>query len=327
MNYTKVHISRGRFAPSPTGLLHVGNALSALVSWLSVRSKKGDFVYRVEDIDQQRVVAGAALKQMEDLEWFGLDWDEGPRMGGAHGPYEQSKRNRFYEEALQKLRLKDRIFPCRLSRKELAAISSAPHGEEARNAPYPPALRPAVLTEAWLDNVQDANVRFLVEEGGERFDDLVMGPQEENVARSCGDFVLKRKDGFYAYQLAVVVDDIAMGITEVVRGADLISSTARQIQLFKALDAEVPRFGHVPLVLNQAGEKMSKRDGGLTLARLRDANLSPERLVGYLAHQIGLLGEPTPVTPQELVPYFSWGRIRNKPVRLPADFLTLLATH
>ena len=134
MNFPKGHIPRGRFAPSPTGLLHVGNALTALVAWLSIRSKKGEFVYRVEDIDRDRVIQGADRKQMQDLRWLGLDWDEGPLLGGDHAPYEQSKRNSFYEDALQKLRLKDRIFPCKLSRKELAAISSAPHGDDARHS-------------------------------------------------------------------------------------------------------------------------------------------------------------------------------------------------
>ena len=175
-----------------------------------------------------------------------------------------------------------------------------------------------------MDTLEDANVRFLVEEGCVTFDDLVMGLQEDDVALTCGDFVLKRKDGYYAYQLAVVVDDILMGITEVIRGADLLSSTGRQIQLFKALNAHQPLFGHVPLVLNAAGIKLSKRDQGLTLKQLREEGVEPQHLVGFLAFRLGLIDAPAALTPTQLIPHFSWENMRIEDFRLPDNFSQFL---
>ena len=319
MNLQKVKTPRGRFAPSPTGQLHVGNALSALVAWLSIRCQKGVFVYRVEDIDQDRVLPDAAAGQMEDLKWLGIDWDEGPIRGGAFGPYKQSSRGDKYERALQKLRLKDRIFPCRLSRKDLASISSAPHGVDAQYSPYPVSLRPTSLPPDWFHTISDTNIRFRVKQGSVAYQDLLFGLFEEDVLQTCGDFVVKRRDGMYAYQLAVVVDDIGMRISEVVRGADLLTSTARQIQLFQALEADVPLFGHVPLVLNVADEKLSKRDKVMTLQSLRQAGVKPEQLIGFLGKSIGLIDSVSNKTPADLIPLFRWDRVRKDNIRLPED--------
>lgn len=295
---------RGRYAPSPTGLIHVGNARTALAAWLSVRSRGGTFVWRLEDLDGPRVVPGMAEAAMEDLAWLGLDWDE--------GPYVQSERSAFYEEALAKLAAAGRLFPCRRSRKDLQAIASAPHGPEG-GAPYPAAFRPERLDPGWFEQIADAAIRFKVHDRPVEWIDRVQGRQVERVDQTVGDFVLKRRDGLYAYQLAVVVDDLLMGIDEVVRGADLLDSTARQIQLVEALGGTPPAYAHVPLVVNAQGEKLSKRDAGLTLRSLREAGLRSEEVAGYLGWSLGILERAEPRTAAELVPLFSWEKIRKEP--------------
>ena len=322
--------SRGRYAPSPTGMIHLGNARTALAAWLSVRSRGGTFVWRLEDLDPPRVVPCMAEAQIEDLAWLGLDWDEGPDVGGPHAPYVQSQRYAFYEDALRRLAEAGRLFPCRLSRKDLQAMASAPHGGE--EAPYPASLRPAGLDPDWFERLceadrPDAAIRFLVEVRTVSFIDRVYGPITERVDLAVGDFVLKRRDGLYAYQLAVVVDDLLMGIDDVVRGADLLASTARQIQLIEALGGTPPAYAHVPLVVNARGEKLSKRDQGLTLRSLREAGVHPEAVAGYLAYSLGLLDRPEPCRPGDLVPLFSWDRIARVGCddwALPEDLAGLL---
>lgn len=318
---------RSRYAPSPTGPIHIGNARTALAAWLSARSRGGTFVYRLEDLDPPRVVPGMAEAHREDLRWLGLDWDEGPDVGGPHAPYAQSERFAFYEEALRKLAAAGRLFPCRLSRKDLQAMASAPHGGE--EAPYPTSLRPGDVDPAWFDRLcaaprPDAAIRFLVDERPVTFTDRVYGSITERVDLAVGDFVLKRRDGLYAYQLAVVVDDLLMGIDDIVRGADLLASTARQIQLLEALGGTPPAYAHVPLVVSSQGEKLSKRDQGLTLRLLRDAGAHPEAVVGYLAFSLGLLDRPEPCRPADLVAVFTWDRIGREDWRLPEDLAGLL---
>lgn len=303
---------RGRYAPSPTGMIHAGNARTALAAWLSVRSRGGTFIWRVEDLDGPRVVPGLAEAQMEDLAWLGLDWDEGPDVGGPHAPYLQSQRSDLYEAALRRLAEAGRLFPCRLSRKDLQAVASAPHGGE--EAPYPLSLRPRELASDWFKRLcgmerPDAAIRFLVEDRPISFIDRVFGPQTERVDLAVGDFVLKRRDGLYAYQLAVVVDDLAMGIDDVVRGSDLLASTARQIQLIEALGGTPPAYAHVPLMLSPTGEKLSKRDQALTLRSLREEGARPEAIAGILAYSLGLLDRPEPCRPADLIPLFAWEKI------------------
>ncbi len=277
---------RGRYAPSPTGLLHLGNARTALAAWLSVRAQGGVFVWRLEDLDGPRTVPGAADAARRDLAWLGLSWDEGPDAAtgvehGPHAPYHQSARSAPYDAALRHLAATGRLFPCRRSRRDLAGLASAPHGADGL-PPYPRAWRPDALPDGWLDAAPDAALRFRVADGTTCFDDRVQGRVCEAVAEAVGDVVLRRRDGFYAYQLAVVVDDLAMGITEVVRGADLLGSTARQIQLAEALGGAAPAYAHVGLVVNAAGEKLSKRDAPLGLSALREAGVAPEAVVGWL---------------------------------------------
>ncbi len=309
--------SRGRYAPSPTGMIHVGNARTALAAWLSARSRGGAFVWRLEDLDPPRVVPGMAEAQMADLAWLGLDWDEGPDVGGPFGPYAQSQRSDFYEEALRRLAGAGRLFPCRLSRKDLQAVASAPHGAE--EAPYPASLRPRDLPPGWFKEIRDAAVRFRVDDRPVSFVDRVQGPITERVDLAVGDFVLRRRDGLWAYQLAVVVDDRAMEIDDVVRGADLLASTARQIQLLEALGGAPPAYAHVPLMVNARGEKLSKRDQGLTLRSLREAGVAPEAVAGYLAFSLGLLDRLYPCRPADLVPLFAWERIGRAGWVLPED--------
>ncbi|MDX1418553.1 MAG: tRNA glutamyl-Q(34) synthetase GluQRS [Rubricoccaceae bacterium] len=314
---------RGRFAPSPTGGLHLGRALVALAAWLSVRSRGGTLVWRVEDLDGPRAVPGAAEQQMEEARWLGLDWDEGPGCGGPNAPYWQSERSAHYEAALQRLAEAGRLFPCRRSRRDLAALATAPHGHGGL-PPYPARWRPRRLPSGWFEAHQaaarpDAALRFRVDEAPVTFEDRVQGTVTEDVAATVGDVVLQRRDGVFAYQLAVVVDDLAMGITEVVRGADLLDSTARQVQLVQALGGTPPAYAHLPLAVNAAGEKLSKRDGSLTLSALRDGGSAPQAVVGWLAHALGLLDAPRAVPPAALVAAFAWARVQPMPIVVPDD--------
>lgn len=313
---------RGRYAPSPTGLLHVGNARTALVAWWSVRARGGSFVWRVEDLDPPRVVSGMSDAHLEDLQWLGLDWDEDPTGGGPYAPYVQSERSDVYEAALEMLHDSGRLFPCTLSRKDLASMASAPHGT-VDEAPYPASARPASLEADWYRRLRErtapaAALRFLVRDEPVSFVDRVYGRIEDRVH---GDFVLKRRDGLYAYQLAVVVDDWLMRIDEVVRGSDLLGSTGRQIQLLEALGAKRPAHAHVPMVRTSAGEKLSKRDEALTLRSLREAGVRAPQLVGYLAWSLGLLERPAAASATELVASFAWSHVPREDWRLPDDFL------
>ena len=315
----------GRFAPSPTGDLHVGSALAVLAAWASVRGRGGRFVWRVEDLDGPRAVAGAAERQVEDARWLGLDWDEGPGVGGPHAPYRQSERGALYEAALERLAGAGRVFPCRLSRSDLRDLATAPHDGPGL-PPYPPALRPAPPAPGWFGDPTaraDAALRFRVDDGPVVFDDRVVGRVEEDVRATTGDFVLRRRDGVYAYQLAVVVDDLAMGVTEVVRGQDLLGSTARQVLLVRALGGAVPAYAHVPLLVGADGEKLSKRDEALTVRSLREAGVAPEAVVGWLAATLGQPGAGRR-TPAEVAASFDWARVRPEPVGVPGDLAVRL---
>ena len=259
----------------------------------------------------------------EDLQWLGLNWDEGPDQAGDFGPYKQSEREEVYENALNDLQKRHFLFPCPYSRKDLESLSTAPHGPN-RGAPYPKSLRPTSLEDDWFKhfqgNVGNANLRFKVSAEPVTFEDIILGPQTENVQESVGDFVVKRRDGMYAYQLAVVVDDLAMHIDEVVRGVDLLASTARQIQLIEALGGTIPAYAHVPLVLNAAGEKLSKRDAGLTLGALRECGVTPEQLVGSFLFSLGLSPTPKPCSASDAIALFDWKKIPKTDWVLPERY-------
>jgi glutamyl-tRNA synthetase len=277
---------RGRFAPSPTGDLHLGSAATALIAWLRARTAGGTFVLRVEDIDTPRVIDGCEADQLGDLRWLGLDWDEGPDVGGARGPYRQSERGANYESALSALAARGATYLCDCSRRDIAGVASAPHtGEEGPR--YPGTCRRfGMEPRPWK---RPPAVRFAVPSGGIRVDDAFQGEWLQDPESEVGDFVLKRGDGIYAYQLAVVVDDLAMAIGEVVRGADLLVSAPRQALLAHMLGGSAPRFAHTPLVLAADGSRLEKRNPRQTLRGLRRAGIAPEVVVARLASALGLL--------------------------------------
>ena len=291
---------RGRFAPSPTGDLHLGSAATALVAWLAARSAGATFVLRVEDIDVPRVVAGCETRQVDELRWLGLDWDEGPDVGGDRGPYRQSQRLASYEEALERLRAAGLTYLCDCSRAEIARVASAPHaGDEGPR--YPGTCR--AFGHAPREFRRAPAVRLAVPPGEVVVVDRWQGEVRQDVAREVGDFVLRRGDGVFAYQLAVVVDDLAMGIEEVVRGADLLESAPRQALLARLLGAEPPGFAHAPLVVGPDGERLAKRARGVPLRDRREAGETGPAVLGHLARLLGLVapGDPAPASARSLL--------------------------
>lgn len=318
---------RGRFAPSPTGALHVGNARTALLAWLHARAAGGAFVMRVEDLDVGRVRPGIMETQLDELRWLGLDWDEGPDVGGGHAPYIQSRRTEAYDAALRVLAARGVLFACACSRKDIAAAASAPHaGEEGPR--YPGICRARLVDPAEPSLMEHGRsqvaLRVRVEPGEVCFDDLLQGRCCFHPAEETGDFVVRRKDGAAAYQLAVVVDDAAMEITHVVRGGDLLSSTARQLLLFRALGLPEPRFLHVPLMLGEDGERLAKRHGSVSLAELRARGIPAERVVGWLAATCGLAEETEIVSASGLVPRFAVERLPREPTTVTGAMLARL---
>jgi glutamyl-tRNA synthetase len=297
-------LEQGRFAPSPTGDLHLGNARTALLAWLWARSEQGRFLLRIEDLDLPRVRKGLAERQMEELRWLMLDWDEEPIF--------QSQRTSVYEAALEKLG--DQVYECFCSRSEIAAAASAPHGDEGPRYPGTcAALTAAQRTER--RKVRQPCLRLRVPPGETAFEDELAGPQRFDIQSLVGDFVLRRADGIFAYQLAVVVDDGAQGITQVLRGADLLPSTARQILLHRLLGNKEPRWAHAPLVLSAAGERLSKRDQSLSLSALRAIGEDPLALVSKLADLSGLCA-PQHASPRQLVSGFSLSRVPRSAAKL-----------
>lgn len=315
---------RGRFAPSPTGELHLGSARTALLAWLQVRAAGGRFVLRVEDLDRPRVRPGLMQIQLDELRWLGLDWDEGPDVGGAYGPYLQSEREEHYQAALGRLAERALLFECFCSRRDLAAAASAPHaGEEGPR--YPGTCRD--LTSQALESRKEgepAALRFRAPPGEVCFRDLLQGHICFDPAGETGDFVVRRKDGIAAYQLAVVVDDAAMEITHVLRGADLLASTARQLLLYRALGFEPPRWIHVPLVLAPGGERLAKRHRPVSLRQLREAGTQPEAVVGWLAASCGLAEKGAELMPRDLIGRFSLERLPREPATAPADLAEVI---
>lgn len=293
---------RGRYAPSPTGRLHLGNLRTALTAWLQTRLSDGIFVLRMDDLDQPRNKPGSKESVVADLRWLGLDWDEGPDVGGPFAPYLQSERQEVYSSAFSDLRSRGVVYPCYCSRKDIAQALSAPHPGESLIS-YPGTCRPAPLDREKqtieAEHSREHAWRFLVDDTEVHFVDAVLGYQAQRLKTEVGDFVIRRRDGLYAYQLASVVDDIDMGITDVVRGADLMDSTPRQITLYNTLGGDVPRFWHVPLMMDIEGNRMSKRDGADSLEQWQDR--SPSVLVGMLAHSLGLIDEDQPVSCAELL--------------------------
>lgn len=301
----------GRLAPSPTGAQHVGNARTYLLAWLSVRSQFGKLILRMEDIDSPRIKPGAAQQALDDLHWLGLDWDEGPDVGGPHSPYVQTQRLALYEAAFEQLKQADRVYPCTCTRSDIAAAASAPHaGQEG--PPYPgTCAHRSVADAAGLD--RPFAWRFRVSSQERIFHDRVVGEQRCNVAQALGDFAVVKSDGTPAYQLAVVVDDHAMGITEVLRGDDLLPSAFRQLELYEFFGWQPPAFAHVPLVLGTDGRRLAKRHGDTRLATFREQGHRPEPLIGWLSWSCGLRSSHLPCSARELLNDFHLSRLPLQP--------------
>jgi glutamyl-tRNA synthetase len=268
---------RGRLAPSPTGLLHLGHARTFWTAQVRAQHHKGQLVLRDEDLDRDRCRPEFAAAMYEDLRWFGFHWQEGPDVGGAFGPYAQSERLVLYRSALRKLREAGAIYPCTCSRKDIRSATSAPHAADDELI-YPGTCRPAVHSA--IRNPHSAfNWRFRIPDGQSiNFIDGNFGPQQFVAGKDFGDFVVWRHDDLPAYQLAVVADDAAMQITEVVRGTDLLLSTARQLLLYRALGLNPPAFYHCPLMTDDSGIRLAKRHDALSLRTLREQGDSPETL-------------------------------------------------
>jgi glutamyl-tRNA synthetase len=265
---------RGRLAPSPTGLLHLGHARTFWIAAERARQQNGGLILRNEDLDPQRSRAEFVAAMIEDLRWLGIHWTEGPDCGGPYGPYSQSQRRAFYLDAWRKLRDRGVIYPCTCSRKDLAQAASAPNDSD--DEPLYAGHCRNRNDAGNFDEPRGVNWRFRVPEG-ERisFTDLHLGPRCFEAGHDFGDFVIWRRDDVPAYQLAVVADDVAMHVTEVVRGEDLLKSTARQLLLYKALGYPTPGFYHCDLLRDAAGVRLAKRCDALSIRRLRETGLSP----------------------------------------------------
>ena len=289
----------GRFAPSPSGRMHLGNAFSAMLAWLSVRKADGELVLRMEDLDPERTNETFAAQIREDLRWMGLDWDwEGTR---------QRLRTEAYEQAMESLWQQNLLYPCWCTRGDLKA-ASAPHASDGKPI-YPGTCRHLTAVQR-AEKTRPPLWRLIVPDETVCFTDGLQGEYWENLARECGDFVVQRADGVHAYQLAVVVDDAAMGVNEVVRGRDLLDSTPRQIYLQQKLQMPQPRYYHVPLLLAPDGRRLSKRERDLDLGALQQ-RYTPQQLLGMLAFWAGILPREEPIAAQELVGEFSWQKVHK----------------
>ncbi len=316
---------RGRFAPSPTGAMHLGNARTALLAWLACRAAEGTMVLRLEDLDAARASAAASEGLLDDLRFLGLDWDEGPDRGGPHGPYCQSERTPLYQAAVERLLASHDAFFCACSRADVARASSAPHGEGGDGPRYPGTCRSRAAGDVIVQAARlgrRPTVRF---RGQDRalptsFVDGLHG-EVDPLPAGLDDFVLCKADGVAAYQLAVVVDDIAMQVSDVVRGDDLLSSTPRQLALFAALGAAPPRFHHVPLVLAPGRERLAKRTRPPSIADLRSRGVTAEVIVGALAASAGLVPAGVALPASALVSGFELAQISRHPVELDATSL------
>ena len=294
----------GRFAPTPSGRMHLGNVFAALISWLSVKARGGAWVLRMEDLDTQRTSEEFAQILRDDLLWLGLTWDL------ETDP--QSKRSPVYDRYFHRLQELDLLYPCYCTRSQLHSVN-APHLSDGTYV-YPGTCRNLSEEEqtafgrapAWRVKVPDRSYSLL---------DLCQGPFSQNLTEDCGDFVVRRADGVYVYQLAVTVDDGEAGVTEVVRGMDLLGSAPRQMYLQELFGFNHPQYGHVPLLVAPDGRRLSKRDRDLDMAVLR-SRMSPETLLGILAHSCGLIDRSEAISASELATQFSWDKLQKDEIRL-----------
>ena len=301
MHESAAQLYRGRIAPSPTGYLHLGHARTFWIAWKRARARAGKLVFRNEDLDSQRCRPEFVQAMVEDLDWLGLDWDEGPEISsrsgksgrpeisgatGPYAPYVQSRRRNFYMDAWQRLRDGGFIYPCTCSRKDLERALEAPH-EDDDEIPYPGTCREKLANARDWDSPAGVSWRFLVpQDETVTFDDLYCGTQSFVAGKDFFDFLVWRRDDLPSYQLAVTVDDAAMHITEVVRGADLLKSTARQLLLFRALGEAAPNYFHCPLLRDEHNVRLAKRHDALSLRSLRKQGIDPRSLTDRFAAEI-----------------------------------------
>lgn len=314
-------VTCGRLAPSPTGRIHLGNAWAFLCAWLGARSQKGDLFLRIEDIDPQRSKEEHVDALYEDLLWLGLAWNGVPER--------QSQRLGRYAEGLSALQQRGLVYPCFCTRKELREMAGAPQDGVTIEPPY--SGRCAALSPAEAEELRAAGkhhslrLRF-PQEAAERFldvNDLCLGPVHILADEAGGDFPLCRSDGVFAYQLAVVLDDIDMGVTQVVRGEDILTSTPRQLYLYELFGVKPPSYAHVPLLLDHEGERLAKRHAALSIGYMRGAGVRPQEIIGWLAFWSGLRDSAAPLAPAELLRGFSFANIRRDVPRLPEDLSTI----
>ncbi len=290
----------GRFAPTPSGRMHLGNVFAALMAWVSVRSRGGSFVLRMEDLDTQRTEKEYADLLREDLEWLGLDWDlETPP---------QSQRSEVYDRYFDRLAEKGLLYPCYCTRSQLHSVN-APHLSDGTYV-YPGTCRNLTAAERAAFG-RDPAWRVMVPDRMWKLHDLCQGDYQQNLATDCGDFVVRRADGVYVYQLAVTVDDGEAGVTEVVRGMDLLGSAPRQMYLQELLGFSHLEYGHLPMLMAPDGRRLSKRDRDLDMGALRQ-RMTPEKLVGSLAYSAGLLEKKESISAAELATVFSWEKLRRE---------------
>lgn len=303
----RVNKTVGRYAPSPSGRMHLGNAFTAVFAWLFARKDGGEFLLRIEDLDPDRCKAEYTKLVIDDLLWLGLDWDgEGPM---------QSTRSEAYEAVFRHFSDLGLVYPCYCSRAELHA-ASAPHSSDGIYI-YPGTCR-NLSDSVRFSILRKPSYRICVPDREIIFEDFLQGQVKENLATDTGDFIIRRPDGVFAYQLAVSVDDFAMGINQVVRGKDLLASTARQIWLIELLGGEAPQYCHVPLLCASDGHRLSKRNSDIDFSYIR-ANKSPEAVLGFLAYCAGILDRPNSISPKELLAEFQPEKLRKDDVIIDFD--------
>lgn len=310
---------RGRLAPSPTGALHLGNARSFLLAWLSIRAQGGSVLLRMEDLDHPKNKPGADQQALDDLRWLGLDWDEGPDRGGPFAPYVQSQRIHDYAAALETLREAGLVYPCICSRQDVEAAQRAPHADETC-APYPGTCRgrfrdydeamaalPPGRLPAWRFRTPDQSVTI---------HDCFAGTITANVARRDGDFVIARHRDGAGYMLAVVVDDVAMRVSHVLRGDDLLPATHRQWLLYRALNRDCPEFAHVPLVVGNDGRRLAKRHGDTRLSFYRERGVTSSSVIRLLGSWCGIADAHKASTANDLLNHFDLDKVPRHPIVL-----------
>ena len=316
----------GRLAPSPTGGLHLGHARTFLIAWLSARRYAGKVILRIEDLDSSRVRADALTSALADLCWLGLDWDQGPDIGGPSAPYVQSARSALYAQTLDLLKASESVYPCTCTRADVERAARAPHAaDEGPTYPGTCSQRSAADAIALREQNRPFAWRFRVPEGPVAWDDLFLGPTQLDPSRLGGDFIVAREGASpaagYSYQLAVVADDDAMGVNQVIRGDDLVPSTPAQILLFHRLGRPVPTFGHVPLAIDSNGRRLAKRVNSLKLSTLRASGIDPRCLIGSLVHSCGWSKSNEPMTPTQAIDRCDPVKLSRSPWVVTLDWL------